>query len=385
VFNKLKRIDWIIVGILLVFSVFSPLVILSATHGDAMFSDTSMMMKTIIFYILGFILMFAVALFDYRLLLKSWPISMGITVLLLVGVFFLGADLNGAVGWYKLPGGQTFQPAELAKITLIFALAQLLGRRNGDPLSFTKDLLPIGLVTILPFGLVVIQPDLGNAIIYIIILIGMLWIGAVKYRHVLVALLCVAVIGGAIYVSFTTFNKEVKDFFVNKIEKKHWYERINTFINPEKATNDAKHQSNYAMIAIGSGGLSGDGYMKGELKQRSFIPYTYSDAIFVVIGEEFGFQGSALLLLLYFLMIYRMILISFQCYDLRGSYMIIGIVSMFVFQIFENIGMMIGLMPITGITLPFISYGGTSLLLNMICIGLVMSIHIYQEKYQIEP
>lgn len=383
--NKLKRIDWIIVGILLVFSIFSPLVIFSATHGSTAFSATSMMMKTIVFYVIGFILMFGISLFDYRLLLKSWPISMGITIALLVGVFFLGANINGAVGWYMLPGGQTFQPAELAKITLIFALAQLLGRRNGDPLTFTKDLLPIGLVTLLPFGLVVIQPDLGNAIIYIVILIGMLWIGAVKYRHVLISLICIVVLGGAVYASFTTFNKEVKDFFVNKLEKKHWYERINTFINPDDATDDAKHQSNYAMIAIGSGGLSGDGYMKGELKQRSFIPYTYSDAIFVVIGEEFGFQGSALLLLLYFLMIYRMILIAFQCYDLRGSYMIIGIVSMFVFQIFENIGMMIGLMPITGITLPFISYGGTSLLLNMICIGLVMSIHIYQEKYQLEP
>src|SRR5690606_3822391 len=139
-------------------------------------------------------------------------------------------------------------------------------------------------------------------------------------------------------------------------------------------TDDAKHQSEKSLIAIGSGGLTGDGYMQGDSKNRKFIPYPYSDSIFVVIGEEFGFQGSALLLLLYFLLIYRMIIIAFQCYDLKGAYIIIGIVSMFVFQIFENIGMMIGLMPITGITLPFISYGGTSLLLNMVCIGLVFSI-----------
>ncbi len=124
--------------------------------------------------------------------------------------------------------------------------------------------------------------------------------------------------------------------------------------------------------------------MKGQSKTRGMIPYPYSDSIFVVIGEEFGFQGAAVLLLLYFLLIYRMIIIAFQCYDRRGSYIIIGIVSMYVFQIFQNIGMMIGLMPITGITLPFISYGGTSLILNMMCVGIVFSIKAHQEKYEME-
>ncbi len=119
------------------------------------------------------------------------------------------------------------------------------------------------------------------------------------------------------------------------------------------------------------------------MKNGGFIPYPYSDSIFVVIGEEFGFQGSAILLLLYFLLIYRMIIIAFKCYDLRASFIVIGIVSMYVFQVFQNIGMMIGIMPITGITLPFISYGGTSLLLNMLSIGLVFSIKAHQEKYEL--
>ncbi|MFL1674631.1 FtsW/RodA/SpoVE family cell cycle protein [Paenibacillus dendritiformis] len=380
--NKLKRIDWVIVGILLVFSVFSPLVIYSATHGgDPSFANTAM--KTVIFFAAGFVVMFATALFDYRILLKIWPITLGVTVLLLVGIFFFGSNLNGAIGWYNI-GAFSFQPAEIAKIALIFALAQLLGRRGGDPLTFTKDLVPVALVTLVPFTLVVVQPDLGNAIIYIVIFIGMLWIGGIKLRHVLIGLVAVSLLAGSVYVSFTTFREETKAFFTDVVKHQHWFTRIDTFINPSLASDDANHQSKYAMIAIGSGGLSGDGYMKGELKRRSFIPYTYSDAIFVVIGEEFGFQGSSILLLLYFLLIYRMILIAFQCYDLRGSYIIIGVVSMFVFQILENIGMMIGLMPVTGITLPFISYGGTSLLINMFCIGLVMSIRIYQEKYQLE-
>ncbi|MNI46390.1 Rod shape-determining protein RodA [compost metagenome] len=124
--------------------------------------------------------------------------------------------------------------------------------------------------------------------------------------------------------------------------------------------------------------------MNGELKNKKFVPYPYSDSIFVVVGEEFGFLGSSLLLLLYFLFIYRMILIAMRCIDKRGAYIIVGIVAMFLFQIFENVGMMIGLMPITGITLPFISYGGTSLLINMLCIGIVFSIKLHQEKYIVD-
>jgi rod shape determining protein RodA len=181
---------------------------------------------------------------------------------------------------------------------------------------------------------------------------------------------------------FNAFNTEIKDFLAEH-KKIHWYERINTFVNPEEASADSKHQSMYAQIAVGSGGLSGDGYMNGKLKNGGYIPYTYSDSIFVVIGEEFGFQGAALLLLLYFLLIYRMIIIAFKCYDRRASFIVIGIVSMFVFQVFQNIGMMIGLMPITGITLPFVSYGGTSLLLNMLSIGLVFSIKAHQEVYEL--
>ncbi|UHA74354.1 FtsW/RodA/SpoVE family cell cycle protein [Paenibacillus sp. 481] len=378
--NKLKKIDWVIVGIMLAFMVISPLIIHSATVGGS-FEGTAM--KTVYFYAAGFLLLFAIALFDYRWLLKSWPITLGITVLLLIAVLIIGQEINGAKGWFKM-GSLSFQPAELAKITLIFALAQLLGRRDGDPLTFSKDLVPLALVTLLPFGLVVIQPDLGNALIFLIIVVGMLWIGGIKYRHVFIGGVIVAAMLALVILAFSTFNAQTKQFLAVDLGKNHWYERINTFVNPEAATKDQAHQSKYALIAIGSGGLSGDGYMDGELKKRSYIPLMYSDAIFVVIGEEFGFQGAALLLLIYFLLIYRMILISFQCFDLRGAYVIVGIVSMLVFQVFQNIGMMIGIMPITGITLPFISYGGTSLLLNMMCIGLVMSIRIHQEKYQLD-
>ena len=362
----------IILGLLMVISV---VVVRSATYGNPMYSNYDL--KQLIFYLAGFVVAIGAVFFDYRFFLKYWYGLYGIGIALLVLVYFKGAEINGARSWFELPNGLLFQPAEFMKILLIMTVASILARRDGDPLTFKSDLLPIAAISLLPFVLVMIQPDLGNAIIYIVILLGMLWIGRVKYWHVLTGI--ALMVGGLIlFVTlFNTYNDEIKDFLTEK-GKHHWYERINTYINPETATDDAKHQSEKSLIAIGSGGLTGDGYMKGDSKNRRFIPYPYSDSIFVVIGEEFGFQGAALLILLYFLLIYRMIMIAFQCTDLKGSYIIVGIVSMFVFQIFQNIGMMIGLMPITGITLPFISYGGTSLLINMVCIGLVFSIRAHQ-------
>ncbi|MBJ6362930.1 FtsW/RodA/SpoVE family cell cycle protein [Paenibacillus sp. GCM10012307] len=380
--NKLKKLDWSIIIILILLMIISFFIVRSATVGFGERYE-NYDIRTLLFFALGFLVIICSVFIDYRLLMKGWIYLYVLGIGLLAGVYFFGIEINGAKGWFQLPGGLLFQPAEFMKALLIIVLAVFMGRRQGDRLTFLGDLLPIGLITFVPFLLVMVQPDLGNAIIYIFIVLGMLWIGNVKYLHVLIGLVIV-VASLVLFVSlFNTFNTEIKDYLMEK-KKIHWYERINTFINPETASDAAKYQSDKSRIAIGSGGLTGDGYMKGQSKTRGMIPYPYSDSIFVVIGEEFGFQGAAVLLLLYFLLIYRMIIIAFQCYDRRGSYIIIGIVSMYVFQIFQNIGMMIGLMPITGITLPFISYGGTSLILNMMCIGLVFSIKAHQEKYELD-
>lgn len=369
-------------AILCLFMAISYLVVRSATfnHPDPAYHNTDI--KTLIFYGLGFFVIIAATLIDYRLLLKGWFIWYGAGIVMLVLIFVLVEKKNGARSWFEF-GLFSFQPAEVMKLFLIIAIAAVLGRRLGNSLRMKKDLLPVALIVIVPFVLVMLQPDLGNAIIYLFIVLGMLWIGNVKYAYVLSGL--GLVIGGVVlFVTlFTSYNNEIETYLRDK-GLGHWYERINTYVHPEEASADAKRQSEYAKIAIGSGGLSGDGYMQGDSKERQFIPYTYSDSIFVVIGEEFGFQGAAILLLLYFLFIYRMILSAYQCQDLRGSYIIIGIASMMVFQIFQNIGMMIGMMPITGITLPFISYGGTSLLLNMMSIGLIFSIRAHHDKYQPE-
>nr|WP_269669444.1 FtsW/RodA/SpoVE family cell cycle protein [Paenibacillus sp. GSMTC-2017] len=377
----MKKLDWGILIILACLMLISTIAIYSATANDPNPAYHGKEKQHLIYFGLGFIVAIVSILFDYRIVLKSWYVLYGIGISLLILIFFIGQEINGAKGWFQV-GPLSFQPAELMKIILIIGIAYLMGRRQGDRLNFSSDILAIGAFSFLPFLLVMIQPDLGNAIIYLVIVLGMLWIGNVKYSHVAIGL--GAVIAGIMLCMFlfNTYNTEIKDYLI-KEKKVHWYNRINTFINPSEASADARHQSENAQIAVGSGGLNGKGLMEGDMKNGGFVPYAYSDSIFVVIGEEFGFQGSAVLLMLYFFLIYRMIVIAFKCFDRRASYIIIGIVSMFVFQVFQNIGMMIGLMPITGITLPFVSYGGTSLLLNMACIGLVFSIKAHQEVYEL--
>lgn len=378
--NKIKKIDWVIVFILIALMFISYFILHSATAHTILYAGFE---KTqLLYFCLGFFVLFAMVFIDYRIFLKFWWLLYGIGLVSLVLILTIGKTKNGARGWFDI-FGLSVQPAELVKIFLIIGIAYLLGRRMGEPLKFVKDVIPIGVFSVIPFALVMAQPDLGNAIIYVVIVIGMLWMGNVKYWHTLIG---IGIVVGSLLLFvflFTNFNDEIKTFFEDQ-GKVHWYERINTFIHPEQATYDERMQSENAQEAIGSGGLSGQGYLQGTMKNGGFVPYLYSDSIFVVIGEEFGFQGAAILLLLYFVLIYRMILVAFTCKDRRAAYMIIGIVSMFVFQIFQNIGMMIGIMPITGITLPFISFGGTSLMLNMFSIGLVMSIRAHQHMYEIE-
>lgn len=380
--NRLKKMDWMMLAILVMFMGISSLLVKSATYTNNNPAYANYDIKTLFFYGLGFAVIIIATLIDYRLILKIWYVWYGIGIIMLLLIFVLVEEKNGARSWFEF-GQFSFQPAEVMKLFLIIAIAALMGRRQGDPLRMRSDVMVVAVVSFVPFMLVMLQPDLGNAMIYIFIVLGMLWIGNVRYSYVMIGL--AVVVGGLLlFVTlFNTYNTEIHDYLESK-KLTHWYERINTYIHPDEASADAKRQSEYAKIAIGSGGLAGDGYLQGESKNRKFIPYTYSDSIFVVIGEEFGFQGAAILLLLYFLFIYRMILIAYQCYDLRGSFIIIGIATMMVFQIFQNIGMMIGVMPITGITLPFISYGGTSLLLNMMSIGLIFSIRAHQEKYQMD-
>lgn len=378
---KLKRLDWILLFILLLFMGFSTMVIYSATIDNQQFGPQRLYYDNIRNYVVGFIVMFMAAMFDYRWLQKIVYALYGLGIILLVGIFFFGSEINNAQGWYKLPAGLSFQPAELMKLLLIIMIAHMLAKSKGETLSTLREVVPIAIVVLIPFVLVLIQPDLGNAIIYLVIMLGMLWIGNIKYSHVAIGLVIFIVALIASYNLYQAYHAEITEFFKAQ-GIGHWVKRIDTFLDPEQADPNASYQLRKSMTAIGSGRFTGDGFLQGNSVHNNYIPYAYSDAIFVVIAEEFGFLGSSILLLIYFLMLYRMIIASIHSSTFFGSYMIIGIVSYFVFQIFENIGMLLGIMPITGITLPFISYGGTSLIMNMLSIGIVMSIQIHRDKDQ---
>jgi len=375
--EKIKKIDWSIVVLLCGFAVISSLLVYSATLDDP--DITVPVSKSLTIYTISFVLFFTVALVDFRIFIKTSWFTYGFGIILLIAVYLFGAEINGAKGWFKLPGSYLFQPAELVKLLIILVISSYMAKRNGEQMRLGQEVIPIGLLVFVPFVLVLIQPDLGNAVIYLVILLGLYWIGNIKYTHVLIGTAIVGAFLSAFFYLFIHYHDEIKQYAMDH-KKTHWVQRIDTFIMPDQVSEDEKYQAKRAKIAIGSGSLTGDGYLQGNSVHKNFIPFAYSDSIFVVVGEEFGFVGGAVLLMLYFLLIYRMILISIQSTDLSGSYLIVGIVSMYVFQVFQNIGMFIGLMPITGITLPFVSYGGTSLLINMIAIGLVVSVKLHQDK-----
>ncbi|WP_068774150.1 FtsW/RodA/SpoVE family cell cycle protein [Paenibacillus sp. FJAT-26967] len=376
---KLKKLDYTIILILLVFMVISSLLVHSADVSDPLINIP--LKKQIIIYVMALIALVASSFFDYRILVRFSLYPYLITIVLLVYVWRTAEVINGSSGWIKITEDFSFQPAELMKLVLIIALAAWLHKKQGEDLLLIRDVIPMGLITLLPFGLVFVQPDLGNAVILIGILIGMYWIGNMKYSHALFALV---VIGGALIVAiyfYSMYPWLFKHYLGEYLGfKKHWFDRVDTFLFPERANYNLRYQAENSLRAIGSGGLGGEGYLNGSSIHSNFIPYAYSDAIFVVVGEEFGFRGAAIMLMLYFFLIYRMILIAIQSRNRSGAYIIVGVVAMYVFQIFENVGMLIGLMPLTGITLPFVSYGGTSLLINMLCIGMVLSVKIYDEE-----
>ncbi|UKS27809.1 rod shape-determining protein RodA [Paenibacillus sp. HWE-109] len=373
----ITKLDWIILLLLLVFMFICIFCIYSATLTDPDLANSPV--KMIVYYIAGFIVLFAMLFVNYRVILKFstsyYLIGLGLLVLL----YFKGSTINNAQGWFKL-GPISLQPAELCKLILILFLAYYLSNRKSPeaPLNFLKDVIPMGVITFIPFVLVLMQPDLGNSIGYLVIFIVICWFGNIRLKHALIGLGIVIVLCGSSLYSYVKYHENVQAYMVSK-NKAYWLDRIDAVLLPEEASEKATYHMKQSVRAIGSGALQGDGYLHGGSVQGGQVPYTYADSIFVVIGEEFGFMGSSALIILYFLLIYKMITTALMINNKAGIYIIGGIAAMFLFQVFENIGMLIGLMPITGITLPFISYGGTSLLINMLSVGFVLNIRIYDD------
>lgn len=380
-FQRLKRMDGFIIVIIFSLMIISLLSIYSVTHNRETMDGFHIRMLR--YYILGFVCFFLSAFFDFRIIIKYSKYIYILGLILLFLVSFIGHEENGAQGWIKV-GGLTFQPAELFKLILILLLTYVFMKKQKSVLNFWKDIIPISVVALIPFVIVILQNDLGNGGAYIVILFGMIWIGNIKYSHALVGSIIITGILSAGIFTYIKYHDQVTHFLIDTIGRPHLVKRFDPWLMPSEASAGAVYHTKNAKLAIASGGLDGEGYMQGTSVQSRRVPYTYSDSIFVQIAEEFGFIGSAILLLLYFVLIHRMILIALECKNRNGPFIIVGIVTMLLYQILMNIGAFIGIVPLTGITLPFISYGGTSLIINMICLGIAMSVKLYGQEEEEE-
>jgi len=320
--------------------------------------------RHIINIMIGLVLAYAVTVIDYRLLRAYTPFLwgagvLGLSIVLIPG---LGSEVNGAKAWIALPGGFQIQPAELAKIAIIIGMSMILSERSHDSDGPTSsDVLQALAVAAIPVLLIIIQPDMGTVLIISAAVVTIIAVSGAPARWV-VGLLLLAVLGGFVAVKAGV----ISEYQVN---------RLQTFVDPSADTQGAGYQLRQARITVGSGGLLGTGLFNGPQTSGRFVPEQQTDFIFTVAGEQLGFLGSGAILILYLILLMRGFSIARRTSDPFGRLVCTGVIAWFAFQIFENIGMTLGLMPMTGVPLPFISYGGSSMFATLIGIGLLQNVH----------
>ena len=346
-----------VVGVVMVYT---------ATRGELLAAGESphtYLKKQALFVLIGVIVMVAVALFDYRRLEPlATPIYI-ITLLALLGVFAAGHTAQGAARWYSL-GPVQLQPSEFAVIGLIIAIAAYCDRRTEEGLAW-KDVFKLLIMAGIPIVVVLKQPDLGTAIIMMIVLLIMLAVAGLPFRILVMLLLGVAVVA----------------VVATKAGLLHSYQiaRLTTFLNPNSTSKNpfvqnAIYNLTEAKTAIGSGGLFGSGLLHGAQTNLGYVPEQQTDFIFTAVGEQLGFVGAAGLLAVLGVIAWRLLHAAGQSRDVFGRLICTGLFSFVAFSVFQNAGMTMGIMPITGIPLPFVSYGGTAVLCFFVAIGLALSV-----------
>jgi rod shape determining protein RodA len=314
--------------------------------------------RQLVWMALGLALLLATLLLDYRTLERIAIPFYGGVILLLVAVLFIGRIVNGSQRWIDL-GPMNLQPSELAKLALIILFARLLARRSATSPIGLLDLVGPAVLVAIPAALVVKQPDLGTALVLCIVSASFLAVTRVRVTSIV---LIVAAGVAAVTVAWL--------FFLHDYQK----ERVFTFMNPERDPLGAAYHSIQAQIAVGAGGLFGKGFLHGSQSQLDFLPEEQTDFVFSVLGEEWGFVGTASVLVLYLGILIRGLMIAHSSKDLFGAYLAVGIVSLFFWAGAINVGMVIGVLPVVGVPLPMLSYGGSALLTCMIALGLLMNV-----------
>lgn len=309
--------------------------------------------------------------FDYLQLRRYSPFFYGFSLLLLIMVLVFGQDIRGTTGWIQIGPIPAFQPAEITKVLLILSFADFLSKRKGLLDTFGQ-MIPCFLFMGLPFLLIMAQPDLGTGLVYIAVTVVMMYFAGANAR-ILFGLLT----GGAALVALLLFFHFKYHLPIPLAD--YQLQRLIVFLNPYNDGQGGKGPGwniIQSLIAIGSGGVTGQGLFHGTQVQLNFLPEHHTDFIYAVIGEEMGFLGSISVIILYGILLVRAIAISFESKETFGTLLVVGISAMWLFHIWENIGMSLGIMPITGIPLPFLSYGGTSMLSNLAAAGLIVSVNL---------
>ena len=356
--------DWTVVICTLALVAIGITVIGSATHVKQMgLTPTSMVVRQFLFFVINAALVIAMQWIDYRRLRDYSKWLYGFSILMLVAVMAVGTSALGAQRWIQI-GPVIIQPSEFSKLLMIICMAKMMEGRIGKLNTF-KEVLPTLLYILPPTLLVFLQPDLGTSLVYMAIYVGLLFISGIRMRLVQI----VAGVGVALM---------PLGWFVLKEYQK---QRILVFLNPNIDPYGSGYHIIQSKIAIGSGLLFGKGLFEGTQSQLNFLPENHTDFIFSVIGEELGFVGCMLVLFLMFMLIYRAIRIAYTEGDNFGMLLASGIASYLTFQILVNVGMTTGIMPVTGIPLPFISYGVSALTTNMLAIGLLLNISMQRKKY----
>jgi len=393
--SRLWFVNWPLVGIVLLLAVYGSVMVQSATSG--MSAGPALFKRHLFGLALGMIPLVVAWLFDYRKL-QGW-----VGPLILFAAFLivspqipgLGSTAKGATSWLAIGGFRLFQPSEPAKLVTIVIMAAVIASYKGR-ISEGRDVAKILGILMIPLGLILLQPDLGTGLVFVAITAGMLLIGGLDLKWFVILGLSGVLIVGALFGLNSGLNRvlqrgdhdpayiaakatgsqaaldELTDSSV--LIKRYQMNRLLVFLDPERDPKGAGYNLEQSKIAIGSGELTGKGLGSGTQSNLRFLPEPHTDFIFSVTGEEVGFLGAVLLLGLYFALLVTALEISAQSRDLFGSLIVAGIISMWTFQILENIGMTIGLMPITGIPLPFMSFGSSFMVTNMMAVGMLLSV-----------
>ena len=353
-----RDFDWTLLAMVLLLCTVSVFEIYSATlHTKYSGFHT----KQMLWISGGLVAMFLFAKIDYHKLIDFVPWAYGVCLLALLAVLAIGQKVLGARRWIRV-GPMHFQPSEWVKLVLIIAVARYFANLGGRSLTW-KDIFKAFALVGIPLLLVLKQPDLGTSLTYTPILIAGLFLGGVNLRQALILSTCGLALVAGVWSS-------------GKLLKPYQKARLTSFINPDNDPRGTGYQLLQSKIAVGSGGVWGKGAEKGTQTQGDFLPIPHADFIFAAFSEEHGFVGALLVLLLYFLILMRLIQNAQTAADLPGSLIIMGVVAVLTFQIAVNVGMVIGFMPVTGIPLPLMSYGGSSVLFTFLALGAAMNVRM---------